>query len=211
LAAEPELLLAWLNARSLARGLAPPIEEFGGFRVDSNSAKEVRRWVFAEPGPGIETLARSIREPRHFIKLCGTEGELREALFEPWVIQGGSWFMGLKSEPAAIPPLQPGYDLKTSGLGAVTRIEIRSNGGELAASGYAAETSRAFVYDRIETDRSYRRRGLGRAVMAALGACRKSQTAAQLLMATAEGERLYSALGWTRLSPYSTAFLPEGA
>ena len=209
MAADPELLRAWLTARSLARSLAPPIDEFGGFRLEGNSEKEVRRWVFAGPCPGIEMLGRSIREPRHFIKLCGTEGELRGALFEPWAVRGGSWFMGLQGEGAAVPALPPGYDLRASGLGAVTRVEIRSNDGGLAASGYAAETSDAFVYDRIETDRAHRRRGLGRAVMAALQACRRSQSARQLLIATAEGERLYSTLGWTKLSPYSTAFLPE--
>jgi GNAT superfamily N-acetyltransferase len=209
LAADPELLRAWLTARSVARGLPPPVAEFGGLRIDTNSEKEVRRWVFARAVPGIGALARSIDEPRNFIKLCGTEAELRDELAEPWTIQGGSWFMGFSGEPPTLPPLPTGYALETSRGGGVTHIEIRTNAGELAASGYAAEISEAFVYDRIETDVAHRRRGLGRAIMAALGNCRTSKHARQLLMATAEGERLYSSLGWSRLSPYSTAFLSE--
>jgi GNAT superfamily N-acetyltransferase len=211
LLAHPEQLRAWLTARSLARGLPPPVEEFGGFRVDTNSEKEVRRWVFAEVVAGIGELDRSICEPRHFIKLCGTEAELREALSERWAIQSGSWFMALDSEPATAGPLPAGYLLERLRNGSVIRVEIRTQEGELAASGFAAETPKAFVYDRIETDPAHRRRGLGRAVIAALGSCRESQAACQLLMATAEGERLYSSLGWSRLSPYSTAYLPERA
>jgi hypothetical protein len=199
----------WLTARSVARGLPEPVSDFGGFRVDTYSEKEVRRWVFAEVVPGIADLARSIREPRNFIKLCGTEAELSDALSAKWTVKGGSWFMALDRAPAAVEPLPPGYALKTNCKDAVTRVEIRTMNGELAAGGYAAETSGSFVYDRIETEAAHRHRGLGRAVMAALGSCRKSTDVRQLLMATAEGEKLYSSLGWTRLSPYSTAYLPE--
>lgn len=209
MAADPEQLRAWLTARSLARGLPPPVEEFGGLRVDTNSDKEVRRWVFAEVVPGIAQLAHSIREPRNFIKLCGTEAELREVLCQRWAIQSGSWFMALGSGPPAAEPLPGGYLLERMHNGSVTGVEIRTEEGELAASGFAAETPQAFVYDRIETDAAHRRRGLGRAVMAALGSSRQSPPARQLLMATAEGEKLYSSLGWRKLSPYSTAYLPE--
>ncbi len=199
----------WLTARSVARGLPTPAAEFGCLRLETNSEKEVTRWVFAEVVPGIRDLGRSIREPRYFIKLCGTEAELRETLPTHWIVKGGSWFMALDGEPAPSHPLPPGYEVETIRNGPVTRVEIRTNDGQLAAGGYAAETPEAFVYDRIETDPKLRRRGLGRAVVAALGGCRRSPAARQLLMATAEGERLYSNVGWRRLSPYSTAYLPE--
>lgn len=207
MAANLELLRMWLTARSIARGLPAPVSDFGGLRIDTYSDKEVRRWVFASVVPGIAKLARSIREQRHFIKLCGTEAELQEALADPWLIKGGSWFMALDGEPAAASPLPSGYVLQAIRAGAVTRIEIRTSEGELAAGGYGAETHEAFVYDRIETDAAHRQRGLARAVMAALGSCRRSEATLQLLMATAEGEKLYSTLGWSRVSPYSTASL----
>lgn len=199
----------WLTARSVARGLPAPTAELGGFRVETNSEKEVTRWVFAKVVPGIRDLARSIREPRYFIKLCGTEAELRETLPTHWIVQGGSWFMALDGEPAPSHPLPPGYEVEAIRNGPVTRVEIRTNDGALAAGGYAAETPEAFVYDRIETDPDLRRRGLGRAVIAALGGCRRSAAARQLLIATVEGERLYSNVGWRRLSSYSTAHLPK--
>jgi hypothetical protein len=68
---DPLLLNTWLSARSIARGLPLPVPEYGGFRVDTNSDAEVARWVFPKMGPGLEGLARSINEPRYFLKLCG--------------------------------------------------------------------------------------------------------------------------------------------
>jgi hypothetical protein len=209
LAVDPELVRAWLSARSVARGLPRPVADFGGFRVDTNGEKEVRRWVFSGLVDGIGDLGRSIHQPRHVIKLCGTTDELAAALPAHWTVEGGRWFMTLDGAPAAPAPLPPGYRLDTVRDGAVTKVEIRTESGQLAANGRAAETPDAFVYDRIETDVAHRRRGLARAVMAALGSCRESQSAPQLLIATTEGEKLYSSMGWRKLSPYSTAYLPE--
>lgn len=62
-----------------------------------------------------------------------------------------------------------------------------------------------FVYDRIITDPDHRRRGLGRALMQTLHDARHNLSATELLVATEDGRTLYSALGWTTISPYSTA------
>jgi hypothetical protein len=209
MAANPKLVRAWLVARSIARQLPEPVEDFGGFRVDSNSEKEARRWVFPRVEDEIGRLARSIEEPRHFIKLCGTADELAAMLPPHWLVEGGRWFMALEREPGAADTVPAGYCLQRHSDGRVSKVEIMTDSGELASSGFAAETDDAFVYDRIETHAHHRRRGLARAVMAALGRCRLSQSSHQLLMATSEGESLYSTLGWRKLSPYSTASLPE--
>jgi GNAT superfamily N-acetyltransferase len=209
MAADPQLLRAWLAARSVARTLPEPVEDFGGLRVDTNSEKEARRWVFPAAVEGIGRLASSIHEPRHFIKLCGTAEELSAAVPPHWVVEDGRWFMMLEREPDASDKVPPGYRLLGSRSGPVSKVEIRTDCGELAASGFAAETANAFVYDRIETDVRHRQRGLARAVMAALESCRQSRSCRQVLMATAEGERLYSSIGWRKISPYSTACLPE--
>jgi hypothetical protein len=204
-----ELVRSWLTARSIARGLPEPVAVFGGFRVDTRSSMEVCRWVFATADPGLHELVRSIREPRRFVKLFGTAEELAALVPTDWTVAGGNWLMASDSVSPPLEPLPCGYRIEQFRNGSTTRVEIRTDAGELAAGGYAAETQDSFVYDRIETEAAHRRRGLARAVMAALGECRSSQSARQLLVATAEGEKLYSALGWRRLSPYSTACHPE--
>lgn len=182
-----------------------PVFEFGGFRVDTGNEKEVCRWVFADVSQELRDLGRSIREPRYLLKLFGTADELAAALPAGWAIEGGNWFMRLDAVADAGRPLPAGYRLEKFADGPVTKVEVRTPSGELAASGYAAETPDAFVYDRIVTESAHRRRGLGRAVMAALASCRRSTAACQLLVATAEGKALYSTLGWETLSPYATA------
>lgn len=204
-----DLVREWLTARSLARGLPRPVPDYGGYRVDTNTAAEVRRWVFGATVPGIALLGQTIREPRHVLKLCGSACELGKLLPPEWQVSEGNCFMEISDNRCIDAPIPPTYHLQQLQHGAVTRVEIRTDEGQLAASGYSAETDEAFIYDRIQTDAQHRRRGLARAVMVALGSCRRSSSTRQLLVATAEGERLYSAMGWRKLSPYSTARLPE--
>ena len=71
------------------------------------------------------------------------------------------------------------------------------------------EAAGVFVYDRIETAPAHRRRGLGRAVMAALADARRSRAASQVLVATDDGRALYARLGWSVYSTFATAVIPE--
>jgi hypothetical protein len=45
--------------------------------------------------------------------------------------------------------------------------------------------------------------------MSALGATQQSPTARRVLVATEDGRALYSTLGWTVLSPYSTVVIND--
>ena len=206
---DPALVLAWLTARSVARELPAPIHDRGGFRVDTNSEKETRRWVFPSLSDGLGAIGREVSAPRHFLKLCGSDDELRNALPSNWQIQPTSYFMRAGVTSAHAPPLPDGYQVECRHTGPITHVRIIAPDSSLAASGYAAETADAFVYDRIVTSPAHGRKGLGTAVMFALGAARRSQTAPHLLVATDAGRKLYTTLGWTVLSPYATATILE--
>lgn len=78
----------------------------------------------------------------------------------------------------------------------------------LAASGYAAETANAFIYDRISTATDHRRLGLGNAVIKALSLARKQAGIPELLVATDDGRKLYTTIGWRIFSQYFTATIP---
>lgn len=206
---DPALILAWQAAHSVARGSPPPVHDRGGFRVDTHSEKETRRWVFPQLCEGLRTIAQEITAPRHFLKLCGTDDELRRAVPARWQIQPANYFMIAAAANPDARPLPHGYRLELHRDGAVSRASIMAPDGELAASGCAAETSDVFVYDRIETAQSHRRKGLGVAVMSALGAARKSPANPQLLVATDDGRSLYANLGWSVLAPFAAAVIPE--
>lgn len=201
---DPLILNAWLSARSIARGLPEPVAEHGGFRVDTNTDAEIRRWVFPALGAGLQGLALSISEPRHLLKLCGEADDLRSVLPHGWELHAPSYFMQASHEPIGR-PLAEGYRIEVARTGMVIEARILSDAGALAASGYAAETEDAFIYDRIVTAPEHRRKGLGQAVMTALRTTKKQRTKPELLVATEEGRALYSTLGWRTISPYSTA------
>jgi GNAT superfamily N-acetyltransferase len=201
---DPALLQSWLSGRSFVRGLPQPVADHGGFRVDSHTDAEIRRWVFPKMGPGLEALARSIQEPLHFLKLCGVADELRSALPCGWALHDPNYFMvagGARFER----PLAEGYTPEVGRNGPVVEVRIWSDDGALAASGYAGETPSAFVYDKIVTSPEHRRKGLGQAVMATLHRARQNSASLELLVATEEGRALYSKLGWRTISPFSTA------
>lgn len=201
---DPAILLAWLSARSIARGLPPPVADRGGFRVDTHMEAEVKRWVFPAMNPGLRALARTITEPRHPLKLCGTVDELRSALVDGWTLHAPAYFMRANgTHPGR--PLADGYRLEIRRAGATVEARILSDTGLLAASGHAAETRDAFIYDRIATSPAHRRKGLGQCMMAALQSTKRHAANPELLVATEEGKALYTALGWQIISPYATA------
>ncbi|WP_126683834.1 GNAT family N-acetyltransferase [Dyella choica] len=169
----------------------------------------MKRWVFPELCAGLHDIAGEITAPRHYLKLCGTNDELQSALPACWEIQAANYFMRATATTGDTRPLPEGYRLELHQIGPVTRVHVIAPNGDLAANGCAAETADAFIYDRIETASDHRRKGLGIAVMSALGSARKSFTGPQLLVATEDGRSLYSNLGWTVIAPFATATIPD--
>lgn len=205
---DPKLVFAWQAAHSLARGSPPPVHDRGGFRVDTHSEKEVKRWVFPRMSDGLRAIGRDITAPRHYLKLCGPDEELRGVLPDRWQLLPTNYFMIAPEASVEATPLPDGYTLELHRDGPVTRASVIAPGGDLAASGSAAETTDAFIYDRIETAQDHRRKGLGLAVMGALGSARTSRAIPQLLVATDDGRSLYARLGWTVIAPLASATIP---
>lgn len=206
--ADATLLRAWLEGRSLARGLPAPVSDRGGFRVDTNSDVEVCRWIFPCVNAGLVQLGRDLREPRHLLKLCGSEVTLRAVLPDRWAVQPPGYFMkAVQTWPER--PLPPGYMVTATTSGSVSQVQVLGPTGDLAASGYAANATGAFVYDRIITAQEHRRRGLAQVVMSTLRTNRRATALPELLVATKDGRALYKALGWRVLSTYSTALIPR--
>ncbi|MCP3735721.1 GNAT family N-acetyltransferase [Sphingomonas sp. RP10(2022)] len=201
---DPVLVQGWLAARSLSRGLPRPVADHGGWRVDTGGEAELRRYVFAQASPGLTQLLATVAEPRVFVKLCADAATFGALLPADWTITDANYMMVPDRVVAASCALPPGYDLASTSAGGVTHVTITDPAGDTAASGYAAQLDGIFVYDRIVVQEAHRRRGLGRALMAALGAARDPATR-EILTATAMGAALYGSLGWRVYAPYTTA------
>lgn len=201
---DTHLLSAWLSARSIARGLPLPVLDHGGWRVETGLPDELRRHVFARPDQAISTLASTISSPHILIKLCGTGEQLLQLLPPRWQLLQNRFFMTHEGTLAA-PGLPAGYRLDVVTTNAISVAHIRAEDGTIAASGHGVEYGGVFVFDRIVTEPAHRRRGLGRAIMSALGDRQRSGSARRVLVATEDGLELYKSLDWCVLSPYSTA------
>ncbi|GHJ47175.1 hypothetical protein Cs7R123_45170 [Catellatospora sp. TT07R-123] len=88
-------------------------------------------------------------------------------------------------------------------------VEVRDPAAEVAARGAVGLTRDGAVIDRILTWPDHRRRGLANAVMSALadGALRQG-IGSGLLIASEDGQRLYTALGWTAAAHVLIATAP---
>jgi GNAT superfamily N-acetyltransferase len=202
------LVKGWLTARSIARGLPAPVDDSGGWRVDTGSPEELRRYVFAQPVDGLRALAQSLHQPRVLLKLFGSEQTMRPLLPPRWRFQTPAFFMTSDSLFDGLSPVPGGYELTVSVAGNVIAATVRTEDGAIVARGFAAETEDVFVYDRIGTDAAHRRRGLARAIMTALAGQRRSNAGQQVLVASEVGWALYSSMGWAVRSPWTTAAIP---
>ena len=208
---DARLVENWLRARSLVRKLPQPLPDHGGLRVETDSAEEIRRYVFAHAVGGLRELAASIKIPRILLKYCGPQDAMRELLPSLWQFQPLG-FMMVRDHSAAArrpPPVEYRSEISCEGLTRSGRILTRD--GDVVTSGYAAEYAGVFIYDRIVTNPLHRRRGLATALIGALEATRTSRASREILVATQDGRALYTALGWTLYSPYTTAFIPVPA
>jgi hypothetical protein len=204
---ETELLEGWLRARSVARGLPQPVADHGGLRVDTNLPHERRRYVVAAPTPRIGELARTIDEPDVLIKMCGPAARLQALVTPRWQLHPAGYLMTMDTNRSPAPSLPLGYWLQVETAFPCTTARIFAEDGTLAASGYAAEYEGVFVFDRIATAPAHQHRGLGTAVMAALGGAQQSQAARRVLVATEAGRALYASIGWRMQSHFATVAL----
>jgi GNAT superfamily N-acetyltransferase len=205
---QAELIEGWLRARSIARGLPAPVADGAGWRVDTAERHELRRYVFARADEGLRILAGTIVTPRIFLKSCCSEHEMRALLPPRWKFLESRYLMSGEDYCAGKLALAPGYTLQLSGTAATTAAYILTRGGDIAASGHAAEAGGVFIYDRIVTEPGHQRRGLARYLMQTLHHARRSSQSRQILVATVAGQALYCSLGWRTRSPYTTAHIP---
>ena len=202
-----DLVGGWLHGRSLARGLPAPVRDGGGWRVETGAPTERARLVYSGALPEIVERAETIRTKDIPIKVCCPAAELQVLLGPRWAVEETGTFMTGPAD-AALPAgvaMPAGYALEVEQTGATGAVRIRDGARAIVASGYCAETQGVFVFDHIATHAGHRRRGLGRAMMAALAHLQSDPRAMPALVATADARALYRTLGWRDLAPYATA------
>jgi len=199
----PRTLEAWLSARSIARAVPAPVRDRGGWRVDTGSAAELCRYVFREADETFWAAADTIDTPRVSLKACASAADVLAIVPSRWTLQSVAWMMVQDPNGDDSVDLPEGYALDVTTQRGVSSVVIADAAGTAAASGHGATAGGVFCYDRIVTQPDHRRRGLGRAIMGALGR-RQAPGTRRMLAATDAGRALYETLGWRVVAPYTT-------
>jgi GNAT superfamily N-acetyltransferase len=206
-----DILGHWLRGWATTRGVLPPVPHADGFRIAVGLPRQRARYVFPEVSPALCELGETLVEPWVFLKACGPLDALRAILPSRWVMQPAGFMMTCGDAAFdANAALAAGYRLDVMEEAAQAHVRIGTQDGELAASGHIALDGDVAIYDRIRTEAAHQRRGLGRAVMCALqGLAHAREARRGVLVATEEGRRLYTALGWRQHSEFATAVIPD--
>ena len=200
-------LKTWVAGWAITRGVSPPIEDGPGWRVQVGEPDQVRRHVFAGDNPTLRDLGATVTEPWIWLKAFMHHEALRALLPPRWRVDGPSYFMRFEGAPPA-GRLPAGYALREFDEAGVRLVQVLAADGAQAARGRLAMVGDNAIFDRIRTADDHRRRGLGRAVMAALHAHARARGAARgLLSATRDGHALYLTMGWRVQAPYSGAVI----
>lgn len=202
----------WARGYALARGYPPPEPVPVGHWLEVGKAEQRGRFVLREFDPAVFTnLARSIDKPSVYIEAFAPREAVVPLLPANWIVRERAYLMTTDLRVPEASPEASAYTSIATGDGAVVRVEIRCEHGDLAASGACGLVGDACVFDQILTQEAHRRRGLGTMVMNALvRAALERGVVSGVLIATPEGRALYQALGWVQATEVTSVISPAG-
>ncbi len=204
------LVQAWARGWALSRGVPAPHARGDHLRIDVGLPGHVTRYLL--PHLDRDLLARLVSTQARsgtWLKICASPTEVTPLLPPGWRVHEPEFLMGTVLVDRDIPQVE-GYRARIELALPLLRAEFIAAAGEVAASGQAAVDGAFAIFDQIVTADAHRRRGLGRAVMAALTRGARDRGARQgVLVATEAGAALYQALGWSMVSPVTAASLVE--
>lgn len=196
---------AWAWGWAISRGTAAPVDHAGVLRIAVGRPDQTVRHVM--PSLDAPALRRLIEgaEAGTWLKICADRAQVAPLLPVHWRLHEPEFLMGAPLSSGGLPALA-GYRHELDREGALWRVQVLSETGEVAASGQAAVDGAFATFDQIVTAEAHRRRGLGSRVMAALTRAALMGGATHgVLVATQAGAALYQALGWTMVSPVTAA------
>ncbi|MER7579015.1 GNAT family N-acetyltransferase [Kitasatospora sp. NPDC097691] len=209
-----ELVRMWISGWVVSRGSAEPVDQPWGWSIDVGSpAGEVGRHVLPEPTEAeVRKIAEATTAPTTWLKLFAEDATVRPWLGPQWRLDVPGFLMSVPLAPERPEP-PAGHTVTTWERGGVIRTMVRTEDGQLAARGQAGLAGPVAVPDQISTTPGFRRRGLGALVMRTLqSAAHERGARTGVLVATPDGQALYTALGWTTHAPMASLVLdPEPA
>ncbi|WP_242613376.1 GNAT family N-acetyltransferase [Herbihabitans rhizosphaerae] len=204
----PDLIRRWQTGWGPSRGLPVAEESRGGLHVLIGKPDRHRETFVLDADSDPDSLRRlaedvaDAAEP-DWLTVPTTEPEAVKLIAkDAGLVPHGAteYLMSIDLADHPRSAAQPPYAVATGVDGQVITARVtHPSGGDAAAAGVMAVNGWDAVADRIETREEHRRRGLGSVVMSALVAEAVTLGAVTgLLVASQDGQHLYSKLGWIR-------------
>ncbi|KAA6223414.1 GNAT family N-acetyltransferase [Streptomyces albofaciens JCM 4342] len=190
----------WAAGWAVSRGTPPPVATPWGLYIEvPGSPGEVGRHVLPRTEEAlVRGAAASVSAPRTWMKMPARSDGTGSWLPQGWVREEDGHLMAVDLT-ATCPVVPQGYTAAVETVGAVTCVRVLDAAGEQAAKGQMAALGEAVVVDRVVTEETHRRRGLGGFVMRTLADRAVAKGAVLgVLGATDAGRALYETLGWKR-------------
>jgi GNAT superfamily N-acetyltransferase len=201
------LVRSWATGWALSRGFpAPdPIGSALWIRPGEPGRERELVWALAEQEIEPDLLATIGASPTPTWVTVATQdvSQTQGQLSERGVVPAGwpEWLMAKQLAEVDQSPCPESFTCTLEESGSVLRASARTGSGVVACSGQMAITGDGTaVADRIVTEEAFRRRGLGRHLMGRLSEAALARGATRgVLIASAEGHGLYTALQWAPL------------
>lgn len=196
------LAAAWVGGWTVSRGTSTARSTPWGLWVEVGAADQNARYVMLETRePIVRDLVSRVRTPATWLKVFEEPEAVEPWLGPQWTTADPGWLMAVDLVPARVAP-PTDYRLGIERAGGVIRVAIRAADGSVAAKGQVGLNGATAVVDRVGTEPSHQRRGLGSIVLRTL-ANESLEAGAQtgILGATVEGRALYETLGWKTHAP----------
>ncbi|WP_199785802.1 MULTISPECIES: GNAT family N-acetyltransferase [Actinomycetes] len=213
----PDLIRRWQAGWGVSRGFRPAEETRGGLHVLLGQPDRHREVIALSPERAVlRGLASEVAAAERPTWLTVPTNRPEEA--EAIVREAGLKLRDAREALMTIPlrrhpprPSPPPYTGTSTMNGTVCETVLRHPDSGVAARGTMAVVGTDAIADRIETVPEHRRRGLGSVVMSSLVENAMAHGATTgILVATADGQQLYSALGWTTRATVLIAQTPAG-
>ncbi len=189
----------------MTRALGPAVEVPGGLRVVLGLPERWEETITLAADEDLDRVRALAREvagspERDWLTVpTNRPDEVAEILLSAGLdlMEKPEWLMTRELDGHPEPGVPEPYSLTVTADGAVLEARIMAPGGELAAHGLMAVAGTDAVAHNIVTNEDHRRRGLASVVMGSLAAgARERGATTGLLLASEDGQRLYSVLGW---------------
>lgn len=202
----PALIETFAHGWAQVRGLPPPERIGTALKIETGQPGEQRRYIFPNPPGDISARAAIIEQPLILLKAAIDPCAMAALLPPGWHVEQTGTTMTADKLPVTAPILPTSLTLDSAWQGPVFAVHIRDSSGSEAARGRMTLINGWAQHDSIAVAAPYQRRGLGTAVMMALGLQARARGIDQgLLNATVAGRALYQRLGWMARAPWTTA------